>query len=98
MFPIGRFKGISSFTRRAVPGFRCSALTSAYRRVPECRVAVPRSMKIGVPPWTRGDFRGVLGVTHNLVWGLSIGEPTPSQRAHPTPARISMPPGDATFL
>ena len=21
-----------------------------------------------VPPWTRGDFRGVLGVTHNLVW------------------------------
>jgi hypothetical protein len=21
-----------------------------------------------VPPWTSGDFRGVLVVTHNLVW------------------------------
>jgi hypothetical protein len=26
-------------------------------------------MKNSVPPWTRGDFRGVLGaVTDNLVW------------------------------
>jgi hypothetical protein len=39
------------------------------------RVAVPRLMKTASPSWTRGDFRGVLGVTHNLAW-VSIGEPT----------------------
>ena len=26
-----------------------------------------------VPPWTRGDFRGVLDVTHNLVWVVDRG-------------------------
>ncbi len=31
-----------------------------------------------VPPWTRGDFRGVLGVTQNLIW--VFGEPTPALR------------------
>ena len=35
--------------------------------------AAPRSMKRAFPPWTRGDFRGVLGVV-----GCRSGEPTPA--------------------
>jgi hypothetical protein len=37
-----------------------------------------------VPPWTRGDFRRVLGaVTDNLVWVVESGNPTPALRATP---------------
>ena len=53
-------------------------------------------MKIGVPPWTRGDFRGALGVTHNLVWVVDRGT-HPGASRHPSEEGIFMPPGDATF-
>jgi len=52
-------------------------------------------MKIGVPPWTRGDFRGALGVTHNLVWVVDRGT-HPGASRHPSEEGIFMPPGDAT--
>ena len=36
-----------------------------------------------VPPWTRGDFRRVLGVTHNLVWVVDRGT-HPGAPRHPS--------------
>ena len=30
-------------------------------------------IRFSVPPWTRGDFRGVLGVAYNLVWVVDRG-------------------------
>ena len=45
------------------------------------RLRVKRSMKTAFPLGTRGDFRGVLGVTHNRVWvvdrGTHPGAPRP---------------------
>ena len=37
----------------------------------------------GVPPWTRWDFRGGLGVTHNLVWAVDRGT-HPGASRHPS--------------
>jgi len=42
-----------------------------------CRFAAPCSMKIASPPWTRGDFRGV----------LNTGTKPPRRNAPPLPRR-----------
>ena len=36
-----------------------------------------------VPPWTRGDFRGVWAVTNNLVWVVDP-ETHPGALRHPS--------------
>ena len=44
-----------------------------------------------VPPWIKGDLRGVLGVTHNQVWavdrGTHPGAARPCRSAPPLPWR-----------
>ena len=62
--------------------------------------AAPRSMKRAFPPWTRGDFRGVFGVTHNLLWVVDRGTHPSALRPREVFSRLHLratPPTEGIF-